>query len=319
MMLRSARITLKQHRFEIGAAAVFAVLLGVAALVVSYRLTSIVVPAGCFDSWLTNGGEGGGACDGPVRAFAAINEDEAGKVLALMAVLPFAAGLLGGVTLVGRELESRTAQTAWALSASRVRWFARQVWPLLLIVVATVSFASLAAGVLEGIRQPWYHSSYSDRDLFGPVVVARAIGALGVGLFAGAVLGRTLPAFLVGIVVAVGLAVAVAAGEASWIASQPRVTQPTSSINQDFVYIDETGWQSPDGTIVDDGSAAGLAPQDGTDPYAWLLDHGYVQVARGVTQEQAKGWLPIAIGIWLTGGVVLIAVTAWVIDRRRPT
>ena len=118
-MLSSARLVLKHHRFEVGAAVILGLLAAVAALVISYRLNSIGVPAGCFEQWLAGGGaEGAGDCAGPVQAFATINEDEAGKLLAFMAVLPFIVGLLAGVSIVGRELEARTAQTAWALTPS---------------------------------------------------------------------------------------------------------------------------------------------------------------------------------------------------------
>ena len=174
-MLTSARLVLKHHRFEVGAAAILGLLAAVAALVISYRLNAIGVPAGCFEQWLTGGGaEGAGNCAGLVQAFAQINEDEAGKLLAFMAVLPFIVGLLAGVSIVGRELEARTAQLAWALTASRHRWLARQVGPILLIVIVVVALAAAAASVLEATREPWYHSTFGDLSLHGWPVIGRA-------------------------------------------------------------------------------------------------------------------------------------------------
>ena len=176
MMLTSARIVLKHHRFEVGAAVILGLFAAVAALVISYRLNAVGVPAGCFEQWLAGGGaEGAGACAGPVQTFATINEEEAGKLLAFMAVLPFIVGLLAGVSIVGRELETRTAQSA--LTPSRHRWLARQVGPILLVLTAAVALAAGAASVLETTREPWYHSTFGDLMLHGWPVIGRAVAA----------------------------------------------------------------------------------------------------------------------------------------------
>lgn len=45
-----------------------------------------------------------------------------------------------GVPIVARELEARTAQTAWSLSGSRLRWLLRQMAPILILLGVTVSF-----------------------------------------------------------------------------------------------------------------------------------------------------------------------------------
>ena len=164
-MLASARLTLKQHRFEVGVATIAAVLLGAAALVVDARLRAVNASSGCFESWLA--GNPTSDCSTSVAAFASINESQANVVFAAMAILPFAVGLLGGVPIVGRELEARTAETAWSLSASRIAWLGRQLLPIVLSLGLAVTFASVAAGVLEATRQPWYcllYTSPSPRD-----------------------------------------------------------------------------------------------------------------------------------------------------------
>jgi hypothetical protein len=52
------------------------------------------------------------------------------KLFMAMKILPFGVGLLAGVPIVARELEMRTAQTAWSLNGSRLRWLIRQVAPI---------------------------------------------------------------------------------------------------------------------------------------------------------------------------------------------
>lgn len=318
-MLRSARLTLKQHRFEVGAGALALVLLGAAALWVNSRLLAVNVPPGCFEAWLRAAGEVGPECDVPVREFATINESEAGKVFAAMAVLPIAAGLLAGVALVGRELESRTAQTAWGLAASRRRWFVRQLWPIMLVLGVTVTFAALAASVLQATRAAWYTWIWQDIGLHGPLVVARAFAALGLGLIAGAALARTLPAFIVGAVLAFVLISMAGSAQYLWASLQPRVVfeqMPEEGMGTAF----EQGWRAPDGRIVTETEAQALAPADGSvDPYEWLMAEGYDVVQLGITLETARGWEPLQTTGFAIAGLALLLGSVAIVDRRRPT
>jgi hypothetical protein len=320
-MLDSARLTLKQHRFEVAAGAIAALLLGAAALWVNWKLVSLNVPPGCFDAWLRGGGAAGPECDGPVRAFGQINEEEAGKIFAAMAVLPFAVGLLGGVTLVGRELEARTAQTAWALAASRARWFFRQLWPIALVLGVTVTFAALAASMLEATRAAFHSWVFSDLGLHGPLVVARGFAALGLGLFTGAALARTLPAFIVGAILAAALLYGGFAARQAWVSAQPPVVFDQAA-TQDPTFgglLFEQAWRAPDGRLLRETEAFALAPVDAsTDPYQWLIDGGYKIVQLGITGEVARGWEPLEIAGFALIGVVLVLGTVAIVDRRRP-
>jgi hypothetical protein len=320
-MLDSARLTLKQHRFEVAAGAIAAIVLGVAALWVNWKLVSLNVPPGCFDAWLRGGGAAGPACDAPVQAFAQINEEEAGKIFAAMAVLPFAVGLLGGVTLVGRELEARTAQTAWALAASRQRWFFRQLWPILLVLGAAVTFAALAASILESTRGAFGGWAFRDLGLHGPLVVARAFAALVVGLFTGAALGRTLPAFIIGAILAAALLFASGMARDAWVLAQPQVVfdQAATQDPSFGALIFEQAWRASDGMVLRDAEAFALAPAEAsTDPYQWLSDQGYEIVQLGITGETARGWEPLEIAGFALVGLVLVLGTVAVVDRRRP-
>lgn len=325
-MLRSVRLTLKQHRFEVGAAALAALVLGFSALVVVYRLNAVNVPAGCFDAWLTGGPEGAGSCAGPVQMFATINEEEAGKVLAAMAVLPFALGLLGGVPLVGRELEARTAQTAWFLSGSRVRWLVRQLAPVLVLLLAVATFAALAASVLEQTKQQFYDSAMYDMTLHGPIVVARAFGALGLGLFVGALVGRTLPAFIVGAALSLALVASAAAMQSQWQqAQQKTLIRAASGMGtpegtpewRGIIY--GTVWVAPDGTQLTEEQAFARTPHTASDPYVWLSTAGYQQWQIGVPESVVLQWAGYDMVGFSVLGLLSLAASAFVVDRRRPT
>jgi hypothetical protein len=321
-MLTSARLTLKHHRFEIGAAVLGALVLAISALVVAWRLNAIGVPAGCFEAWLNGGGAAGaGDCAGPVQAFATINEEEAGKVLAAMAVLPFAVGLLAGVPLVGRELEARTAQTAWFLNGSRLRWLGRQLLPVLVLVVVAVTFAALAADRLEETRAPWYHSAIGDMALHGPIVVARALAGLGVGLLVGALVGRTLPAFILGALAALVVVNFVAGLQFDWFHSH---AQLVIASNDGAGFGDglqfEQVWIGPDGSRIDDiDLSTKVPPEHAADPYDWLVGQGFRQGFFGLSANVALGWIRYDVAIFSTLGVVGAAGAAFVVTRRRPT
>jgi hypothetical protein len=320
-MLTSARLVLKHHRFEVGAAAILGLLAAVAALVVSYRLNAIGVPAGCFEQWLTGGGaEGAGDCAGPVQAFAQINEGEAGKLLAFMAVMPFIVGLLAGVSIVGRELESRTAQLGWALTPSRHRWLARQVGPILLVVIVVVALAAAAASVLEATREPWYHSTYGDLSLHGWPVIGRAVAAFSVGLLVGAVVGRSLPALIVAAVACVVLLLFDGMAQDAWYRANYEVIADPTAVNNgtfDGIYGD-TRWRTPDGQSIDQEAAFQQVPSGVDDPNQWLLDHGYTAVALGVPASKAGQLAALDTAGLLGVALVVGLATVPVVDRRRP-
>jgi hypothetical protein len=155
--------------------------------------------------------------------------------------------------------------------------------------------------------------------LHGPVVLARALGTLGVGLVIGALLGRTLPAFLVAIVVCVGLAIAMTFVREGWLSSQPVELGPTNGGYGEMAWIVGGGYVGPDGTFTSwDSEPPIQPPAEVVDYDAWLADQGYRQVTLGVTTAKAMGWLPLEIAAWTVGGLALILVTVLVVDRRRP-
>jgi hypothetical protein len=318
-MLTSARLVLKHHRFEVGSAAILGLLAAAAAVVINYRLNAIGVPAGCFERWLAAGPDGAGDCTGPVQAFAQINEDEAGKLLAFMAVLPFIVGLLAGVSIVGRELESRTAQLGWALTPSRRRWLARQVGPILLVIVVVVALAAAAASVLETTRQPWYHSTFGDLSLHGWPVIGRAVAAFAIGLLVGAVVGRSLPALIVAAVLCVGLLVLEGIVTNAWYQASYEVIDAVAANDGTFDGIyGESEWRTTDGQSIGDEAAFELVPSGIADPIAWLTDNGYTRVTLGIPAARAGELAALETAGFL--GVALVAglITIPVVDRRRP-
>jgi hypothetical protein len=119
----------------------------------------------------------------------------------------FAIGLVLGVPLVAREIEQGTAQLAWTIGRSRARWLIGRVGFAALVAIAILGVLAVTTEVLAAAMQPDIDMSrdfnfYGDR---GPLIVGRGMLGLGAGVLVGALVGRQLPALLLGVIVVGGL------------------------------------------------------------------------------------------------------------------
>jgi hypothetical protein len=111
---------------------------------------------------------------------------------------PLLLGMFWGAPLLARELESGTYRLAWTQSITRARWLA--------VKVALVGLASIAVAEIFSLIVTWW-SSPIDRvnmnrftprvfDERGIVAIGYATFAFALGLTAGALTRRTLPAMI---------------------------------------------------------------------------------------------------------------------------
>ncbi|MCZ0988444.1 ABC transporter permease [Streptomyces diastatochromogenes] len=146
-----------------------------------------------------------------------------------LAALPLLVGAWAGAALTGRELESGTAQLAWAQGVTPARWLAtRLALPAVAVTAGTSllvflhhrawSAARGRIGTAKSWWDPWtFHTN-------GPSTVALALAALAVGALAGLTLRRALPALAVSLVATAGVW-----GLAQWLMPHlwPAVTRVT--------------------------------------------------------------------------------------------
>jgi hypothetical protein len=314
-----AWVTWRQHRAQV--IAMGALLVALAAAVVA---TNLPIRAAYHRDTLseclpptTRAG-----CDIIVRHFLGQFD---GWVTALraLAVLPALVGLFVGAPLLARELEHGTHRFAWTQGVTRRRWLYSKT---AILAVATLVTAGAASALVMWWRSPFDtlegRMSPSGFDIEGLVVPAYALFALAVGVLAGLIFRRTVPAMTATLLVFVATRLAVA----NFL--RPNFESP---LHRTAVATD-TGRQVGDwllsDTLVD---AAGRqitaaredlavlhAQQAGIDPHAYLVTVGWKRVIS--YQPAGRFWefqlMEAALFTALAVAIVLAAI--WLV-RRTPS
>ncbi len=236
--MRATWLTWRIHRFEIVFALAVGALLAVSAWVIAEQIRALgLADAVCWPR-TEDGDYATAACGQMMEAFWPL-EDQSGLVRVGLNVLPVLIGIILGVPVVGRELELRTAGFSWALTASRSRWLVARLVPMALVGVVALGVLALAGRYLfDAIWLGRYGPELTEVATEGAALVLRGLAAFGVGLLLGALVGRTMPALLIGVAVmaAWGLLVVPQA--------QAQLT-PTRT-----VWVDEGGWRDGVGWLA---------------------------------------------------------------------
>src|SRR5579872_5487955 len=114
-------------------------------------------------------------------------------------IVPTVLGILWGAPLVAHELESRTTDFAWAQSVTRTRWLAVKIgWLLLAAAVCGGVIAALTtwwSGPINALSASAFVPGQFDTQ--GIVPIGYAVFAMALGIAAGTLARRTLPAIAV--------------------------------------------------------------------------------------------------------------------------
>lgn len=342
-MTAAARVTLKQHRFELGAAVIAALVSGFIGLLIAVRVTALGASKACLDAAVAAQDLSvvGADCVALVREGAGILGEtfltgEGTIALSVMGVLPFTLGLLGGVPIVARELDARTAATAWSLYGSRPRWLGRQVAPIVVVIGVPMAFAAAVAVPVADASVAWGLPASSLIGLHGPLALLRAFAAFGIGLASGALLGRALPAFVIGIVLCAALLVGTGIASQVWMRSlEPGAIAAVSPESGELVTSPRavtTGWGliTPDGALLSAAKAREIATAAGVPPAAeydtqdspaleWYGANGYTLVPVGISDGAALGWSAYEALIFGCVGLAGILLALVAVQRARPS
>ncbi|MFB4312136.1 ABC transporter permease subunit [Actinomadura sp. GTD37] len=153
------------------------------------------------------------ACSRFATTFFNDHQVQYGAVIAIVMVLPALIGLFWGAPLIARELESGTHRLAWNQSVTRTRWLAAKLG---LVGLAAMVAAGLAVRMANWWSGP-LDEAVADRfpriapvafSAHGIVPIGYAAFAFALGVTAGVLTRRTLPAMAITLAVFVGVQVA---------------------------------------------------------------------------------------------------------------
>ncbi|HEY5988530.1 MAG TPA: hypothetical protein VIV12_19440 [Streptosporangiaceae bacterium] len=263
-------------------------------------------------------------------------------LVTLTVVVPCLLGVFWGGPLVARELETGTSQFAWMQSITRSRWLTVKAgWALL----AAAAWSGAVSALVTWWSSPvnaLNHQNFQPGqfDIQGIVPVGYALFAVALGIAAGALLRRTLPALAITIVVFTFLRLVI---------GQDLRSHYLTALTKTFSFLHRpvlpTGsyWLVSGGVVGPGGQVAssqahggpgisfgGVPVPIGNMPFACrtlvfqsplkfgscLAAHGY----RGLItyQPASRYWAfqGIETGIFVLLAAALIAVTAIVVTRR---
>jgi hypothetical protein len=257
----------------------------------------------------------------------------------ILQVLPALIGAFLGAPLLARELESGTFRFAWTQGFGRVRWTLAKLVALAVVVTT-------AAGAIT-VLFSWYYQPYFSAgsqalyskenpigasspfapglfDLRGVTFATWTLAAFAVGVLAGVLIRRVVPAIVATLVAYTGLFFAVGGflrqhylaplvtsklniPVSAWVISQQWFTKSGRPASQAVLSQVLQGTQSP-------GKGGGIP--ESVISWRFLVQHGYTQLT---TYQPAGRFWPFQ---WIEGGwllalsVLLIALTVWVVRRR---
>jgi hypothetical protein len=194
----------------------------------------------------------------------------------LLLAVPALLGIFWGAPLVARELEAGTYRLAWTQSVTRTRWFA--------VKAGLIGLASIAVAGLFSLMITWWASPI-DRvntnrftegvfDARGVVAIGYAAFAFALGLTAGIVIRRTVPAMATTLVAFVGARLAMT----YWI--RPHLISP-SHASAGFASASNLGFE------VNGSSGVLFVAGPPRIPNAWVYSDQIVDKAGRAPSSQA--------------------------------
>jgi hypothetical protein len=232
-----------------------------------------------------------GDCATVIRDF--VNRDRLLQRLSLVVVaLPALLGVFWGAPLVAREFETGTFRLAWTQSTTRTRWLAGK---LTVVGLASVAVAGLLTSMIGWWSSPFdrlaFGGPFGAFDHRGVVTMGYAAFAFVLGVTAGLLIRRTLPAMVATLVAFVAVRMVVT----TWV--RPSVLSPIRVLST---------------FLLPDTNAQGVAVTrgPGLNPNDWILSDETINRA-GTVIGQYGGVGPngnVTLGILPNGGVTMRGV-----------
>jgi len=242
--------------------------------------------------------------------------------------VPLLPGLFWGAPTVAHELESGTNQFAWMQSVTKRRWLAvRAAWLLLAAAILAGAVSALVTWWLGPNNALTADAFEANRfDITNIVPAGYAIFAVALGICAGVLLRRTLPAMAVTLAGFAGVRVLIA----QWL--RPHYMTPVT------VYFKLTGSYAPKGSYL--GVSQGIVgphgqPPAGSGSYIFngspvpavcakvmqnpapcMAAHGYQEYLAYQPADRFWAFQGIETSIFVVLAAAALGVAFWVLRRR---
>ncbi len=302
--MTALRISAKFQRFELLLIAIVLLAWALAVGVVGLTLHDYTSRfPDCFG--LTN--SPGPACRGASASFGAWDQTAELLLWAVLAI-PVAVGSVLGAPIVSREVEHGTAQLSWAISPSRLYWLAFRIAPVLIFVLATMLVAAVGGEFLQRVRLGGEDAGFLRFDQRGLLVVTRGVAVFGVALLIGTLIGRSLPALLISLVVSVVVLVGSIAALDAWRRTEAVVVEFTSPGAESVLVgalLLEPVAILPDGTVT-------------ADMIHELPEGTNFDAVRIIPQDRYGVWVMREAAIDVVLSVVVLAGAIVALKNRRP-
>lgn len=197
-----------------------------------------------------------GDCDRVVRNFMNTDRILRGWLGLLVVVTPGLIGVFWGAPLVARELETGTFRLAWTQGVTRTRWLLTKVALVGAASALTAGLVSLAVSWWSGLFDRVGEVGYGVFDQRDIVPIGHALFGFALGVAAGMLWRRVLPALATTLVVFVVVRV----GMSLWV--RPHLLGP--KVMTSAIHPERTGFGS------ENGGAMTLRPDGPHLPNAWI-------------------------------------------------
>jgi hypothetical protein len=309
LSLRSTVLTFRIHRFEM-------------TVVVVATAMSLFVSAAVV-TWLTSSGYKECLSEGGSMTFSSVCQSSVGlwmdriarMSITIVPIFPFVAGLLVGTPLVARELEGGTARLSWSLVPSRLRWFVQRVVPALGLVAVAAFVIGITADALFRALHPTLDldQSFVGFRGRGVLVSVEALVVASIALAFGSILGRTVPTFVLALILAGAIGVATDKVETETLMNEALISSDFQWTGGDL-YL-ESRFRLADGRIVTWQELYVLRPEIETQGMTEEMGRDvvlYIPGSRYHDIERREALVFVAIAALFTA-VAVVAVM-----RRRP-
>jgi ABC-type transport system involved in multi-copper enzyme maturation permease subunit len=234
----------------------------------------------------------------------------------LAVIMPVFAACILGVPIVGREIERSTAVLAWSIGLSRRRWLIERFGIIGAVLAAGCVLPALATSLVTAASHPGTDllHSFADASGRGPIVIERAMIAFAVAVLSGALLGRTLPGVLVGLMASAMILLAMQLGSDMWLRAEAvQLAVGDGPVDALGDKVTEARFRDGNGRLLTYAEArASLSGPDA------LPEDVYDVVVFGVPGSRyPEVTVREALSALVVVGGILIATTA-AVDRRRP-